>query len=204
MSQKKILFVCGSLNQTTINYQIAQHLKEYALYFTPYYSDGFLHWLAKAHLLDFSILGGKPRRSTEQFLQDHNCAIDYRGISHTYDLVVTCGDLIVQKNIRNKPIILIQEGMTDPENWRYHLVKTLHLPRFFANTSMTGLSDAYEKLCVASEGFRELFIRKGVKPEKIVVTGVPNFDNCQQYLDNNFPYKHYVLAATSHLRESFK
>lgn len=204
MCKKKILFVCGSLNQTTINYQISLHLQDYALYFTPFYSDGLLHLLTKAHILDFSILGGKPKRSTDEFLQDHDCSMDYRGISHDYDLVLTCGDLIVPKNIRNKPVILVQEGMTDPENWRYHLVRKLHLPRVLANTSMTGLSDVYQKMCVASEGFKEIFIRKGVKPEKIVVTGIPNFDYCEQYLDNNFPHKHYVLAATSHLRESFK
>ena len=31
------------------------------------------------------------------------------------------------------------------------------------------------KFCVASEGYRDLFISKGVKPEKIYVTGIPNF-----------------------------
>ncbi len=204
MGKKKILFVCGSLNQTTINFQISRRLKEYELYFTPFFSDGFLYLMTRAHLLDFSILGGKPRRITEQFLRDHNCVIDYRGRSHDYDLIVTCTDLIVPKSIRSIPIILVQEGMTDPEDWRYHLVRTFHLPRFLANTSMTGLSNAYQKMCVASKGFGEIFIRKGVNPEKIVVTGVPNFDNCDQYLNNDFPHKHYVLAATSHLRESFK
>ncbi len=69
---------------------------------------------------------------------------------------------------------------------------------------MTGLSDAYEAFCVASEGYRDLFIRKGVRPEKIVVTGIPNFDNCRQYLTNDFPYRRYVLACTSALRETFR
>ena len=69
---------------------------------------------------------------------------------------------------------------------------------------MTGLSDAYRAFCVASEGYRDFFIRKGARPEKIVVTGIPNFDNCQRYCSNNFPYRHYVLVCTSPLREIFR
>ena len=57
---------------------------------------------------------------------------------------------------------------------------------------------------MASEGYKDLFIKKGVKPEKISVTGIPNFDNCKQYLDNDFPYKNYVLVATSDTRETYK
>jgi len=94
--------------------------------------------------------------------------------------------------------------MTDPENLGYYLAKYLKFPRWIASTSTTGLSDAYDYFCVASEGYRELFIRKGVKPEKIVVTGIPNFDNVEQYKNNDFPYKNFVLAATSDARETFK
>ncbi len=94
--------------------------------------------------------------------------------------------------------------MTDPENLIYYLVKWLKLPRYLASTSTNGLSDAYKVFCVASKGYKELFIRKGVRPEKIVVTGIPNFDNAAQFLNNDFPYKNYVLVATSDARETFK
>jgi len=57
---------------------------------------------------------------------------------------------------------------------------------------------------VASEGYRDLFIRKGIRPEKLVVTGIPNFDNCAQYLDNTFPHRHFVLVCTSDARDTFK
>ncbi len=204
MNRKKILLICGTLNQTTMMYQIAQQLQEHDCYFTPFYSDGFLNLLAQKGYLDFSPLGGQPKSRTEMFLREKGVKFDYGGVHHDYDLVVTCSDLIIPENIENKKIILIQEGMTDPENFKYYLVKSLGLPRYLANTSMTGLSDAYVKFCVASEGYKELFINKGVKPEKIAVTGIPNFDNCQAYLNNDFPYQHYVLAATSHLRETFK
>jgi hypothetical protein len=69
---------------------------------------------------------------------------------------------------------------------------------------MTGLSDRYDYFCVASEGYRELFIEKGIRPEKIVVTGIPNFDNCSEYLGNDFPYHNFVLVATSDTRETFR
>jgi hypothetical protein len=87
----------------------------------------------------------------------------------------------------------------------FHLVRRLRfLPRWLAGTSATGLSDGYRAFCVASEGYREFFIRKGVRPEKIVVTGIPNFDNCRRYCSNDFPYSRYVLVCTSPLREIFR
>jgi hypothetical protein len=119
-------------------------------------------------------------------------------------LVVTCSDLIVPRRIRGSKIVLVQEGMTDPETIAFHLVKALRLPRWIAQTSTTGLSDAYDVFCVASEGYRDLFVRKGVRQEKVRVTGIPNFDHCEQYRNNDFPHKDYVLVATSDMRETFK
>jgi hypothetical protein len=94
--------------------------------------------------------------------------------------------------------------MTDPENLLYHIVKTLKLPRYLASTSTTGLSNAFEVFCVASEGYKQLFIAKGVKGDKIKVTGIPNFDNAEQFCNNDFPYKNFVLVATSDMRETLR
>ena len=121
-----------------------------------------------------------------------------------YDLVYTCSDLIIPKNILGKKIILVQEGMTDPENFMYHLVRKFNLPRYLASTSTTGLSDTYDYFCVASEGYKEFFVSKGVNEGKLKVTGLPNFDNCIRYCKNNFRYKKYVLVATSDSRETLK
>ncbi len=192
------------MNQTMQMVQIYKHLSEYECYFTPYYSDGFLEVLVKAGLLNFTILGNAVRQQAEKYLQSRGLKLDPSAQRQVYDLILTCSDLIIPKNISKSPIVLVQEGMIDPENFKFHLVRKLDLPRYLANTSMTGLSNAYERFCVASEGFRELFIKKGVPAEKIVVTGIPNFDNAKQYLQNDFPYKGYILAATSHLRESYK
>ena len=202
--KKNILFICGSMNQTTIIYKISRHLGEYSCYYTPFYSDGSIGAMAEAGLLDFTVMGGQAKERTLAFLENNNCPIDYKGTQREYDLVVTCSDLVIQDNIKNKSVVLVQEGMTDPEGFKYHLVKNLKLPRYLANTAMAGLSHAYEKFCVASEGYRDLFIQKGVDPEKIEVTGIPNFDHVNALLDNDFPHTGYVLGATSHLRETMK
>lgn len=202
---KKILFICGSLNQTTQMHQIAQHLMDkYDCYFTPYYADGIEDFAARMGWLDFTVLGGRHRRETEAYLQRNRLRVDLRGEGHAYDLVFTCSDLIMPKNIRNTKVILVQEGITEPEGIVYQLVRRFGLPRYLANTATSGLSHAYDLFCVASEGYAQHFIRKSVKPEKIAVTGIPNFDNMADLQKNEFPLHGYALAATSPLRETFR
>lgn len=204
MASKKILFVCGSLNQTSIHHQIAAHLGDHECRFTPFYGTGILGALARSGLLEFSIMGRRARARALAYLREAGCRIDDGGAAGDCDLVVLCTDLYIPRNLHGKRIVLVQEGMTDPENAAYRLVRALGLPRYLANTSMTGLSDAYQAFCVASEGFKEVFVRKGADPEKIRVTGIPNFDHVDSYRRNGFPHKDYVLAATSYLRESGK
>jgi hypothetical protein len=138
-----------------------------------------------------------------QYIHNNNLPLDEGGKNGPYDLVITCTDLIVQPSLRKCRILLVQEGITEPEGFAYWLVKWLGLPRVIANTAATGLSNAYEYFCVASSGYRSLFIRKGVKSRKIKVTGIPNFDQAAAYKTNQFPHKNYVLAATSSIRETF-
>jgi hypothetical protein len=203
--KKRILFIGGSLNQTTMMHKISKHLVDgYDCFFTPYYTDDCKALLNRYGCLDFSILGGKFKQDTLNYFNIHNLEVDEGGKRGNYQLVVTGSDLIIQKNIRGSRIMLVQEGMTDKENIFYYLVKWFKLPRWLASTSVNGLSNAYEKFCVASEGYRDFFIKKGVNPEKIAVTGIPNFDNIKKYMKNSFPYKSYVLAATSDMRETFK
>lgn len=199
-----ILFICGTLNQTTMMHKISTHLGEHKCSFTPYYANGIEDLAAREGWLDFTVLGGRHLKDTMDYLADNHLNVDLRGERGGYNLVVTCGDLIVQKNIRGRRLVLVQEGITEPETWLYHAVKALNLPRYLANTAAMGLSDAYDIFCVASEGYARHFIRKGVRPEKIAVTGIPNFDNLMENLKNDFPYRGYVLVATSPLRESFR
>ena len=202
--KKKILFICGSMNQTTQMHQIAGWLTEYEQYFSPFFSDGILGAASERGLLEFTIMGRKRSERTLEYLRSNGLKLDLGGIQHTYDLVVTCTDLIVPKHIQDRKIVLVQEGMTEPETLLYHLARSIQwIPRWIAGTATTGLSDSYQKFCVASEGYRELFIRKGVNPAKIEVTSIPNFDNCEQYLQNDFNYHDYVLVCTSDNRETF-
>jgi hypothetical protein len=200
----KALFICGSLNQTTMMHQIARQMPEFDTYFSPFYASGFLGDLSRLGLLNSTILGGNHRRRTENYLKDQNLKVDFGGRKRKYDLVVTGTDLIVQDNIRKTRLVLVQEGMTEPEDFTYFLVKNLGAPRFIANTAATGLSKAYDVFCVASPGYRELFIKKGAPADRLIVTGIPNFDNARAYLQNDFPRRNYVLVATSSIRETGK
>lgn len=199
-----LLFICGSLNQTTMMHKISANLTEFNCYFSPFYAEGLMGAAAQAGLADFSILGGRHRKMTETYLKDAGLRLDFGGKQRAYDAVVTCTDLIVQKNLRGQRLLLVQEGMTEAEDWLYYLVRNLKFPRFIANTAATGLSNAYDVFCVASAGYRDLFVRKGADPNKIVVTGIPNYDHAQQYLNNDFPHRDYVLVATSSIRETLK
>jgi hypothetical protein len=204
MARKSILLIGGSMNQTTIVHQVANCLKDHDCWFSPFYGDGWLRAAASAGMLEFSIMGRRARGRAGAYLLANGCPVDDGGTARGYDLVVTCTDIMIPRNIRGNRIVLIQEGMVDPENLVYHLVRALGLPRYLGNTSMTGVSGAYRAFCVASEGFKDIFVRKGADPGKIRVTGIPNFDHVESYRNNGFPLKNYVLAATSYLRECFK
>ncbi len=183
-------------------HQISQYFMDCDCFFTSFYATGLIDFLVKKRFLDFTILGGKFREQTENYFITNRLSIDYQAKNNHYDLVFTCQDIIIPRNIRRKKIILVQEGMTEPENLIYYMVKTFALPRWLAGTSATGLSHAYDLFFVASEGYRDLFVSKGVDLTKIRVTGIPNFDNSTQYLQNDFPYRNFVLAATSDRRET--
>jgi hypothetical protein len=198
-----ILFICGSLNQTTMMHKIASQWRECDCFFTPFYADGIEDFAARMGWLHFTVLGGRHMRETKAYLEDNHLPVDYRGEKHAYDLVVTCSDLIVQKNIRGKRMVLVQEGITEREGLIYQLVKWFKLPRYLASTATTGISNAYDIFCVASHGYREHFIKKGMRPEKIAVSGIPNFDDLSGLCQNDFPLHDYVLVATSPLRETF-
>ncbi len=118
-------------------YKISQQLPDYDHYFTPYYADGFLKMLLKAGLVEYTVLGGKFRKNTEKFLSERNLKMDYEGKQHDYDYVFTCSALYIPKNKKKKKIVLVQEGMTDPEKLNYYIVRYLGLPRYLGATSLT-------------------------------------------------------------------
>jgi hypothetical protein len=204
---RKALFVCGSVNQTKQMHRIAARLPEFEAYFTPYYCDGFLERCRRLGLLEFTILGWSWRKDCLRYLRRNGLALDYEGrrLGNDYNLVVTSSDVIVPQNIRRKRLVAVQEGITDPEGFWFHVRRFLpFLPRWSAGTAWTGTSNLCDRFCVASEGYRDLFVRRGADAKKVVVTGIPNFDNCAAYNNNTFPHRDYVLVCTSDARETWK
>jgi hypothetical protein len=151
------------------------------------------------------VAGGKLVRRCLDYLERERLPVDCRGRRGPYDLVVTCSDLVVPRVARRTRLVLLQEGILDPDGWEYRLWRRLpFLPRWVAGTATTGLSVAYDRFCVASEGYREHFVARGVPRERIAVTGIPNFDDCRRFLENGFPHRGYVLVCTSDARETLK
>jgi hypothetical protein len=203
--RRRILFICGSLNQTTQMHQIALELPEHEHAYTPFYGHGAMEALRQARCLEFTVLGYKLRRRCLDYFESHQLPMDLHGAAGGYDLVVTCSDLIVQRNIRKRPVVLVQEGILDPAGLPFLLCRKLKvLPLWLAGTSTTGLSGRYQRFCVASEGYRDLFVANGAPAERIVVTGIPNFDDCRRFERNDFPHRHFVLVCSSDCRETFK
>lgn len=186
---------------------IAAHLTEYDCYFTQFYSDNpIIKFAVRAGATDRTILGGQFRKRSEEYLAFHRLKNDYaRSVyKNQYDLAVVCSDLLVPKSIRATKSIWVQEGMTDPITSLSKIVKALDMPRYLAgNTSLNGTSNLCDIYCVASDGYREHFEKLGTEPSKIIVTGMPNFDNVKPISSADFSHRNFVLVATSDIRECY-
>ena len=68
--QKRILFICGSMNQTTQMHQISLHLTQYEQTFTPYYCDGIDELYRRLGLMEFTIIGHKLASRCRRYLED--------------------------------------------------------------------------------------------------------------------------------------
>lgn len=210
MKGKKILFTIGSPNQTSQMHQIAMHLPETDNYFSQHF--GKHPWVSfgqKTGILNNAIIGEKShwKRKADKYLADHGLRNDYKGeiFRNRYDMAVMCIDYLVPKFIRKIKSVLIQEGMIDPIRPWGRIVKSLRMPGYWAfDTSLMGYSNKPDLYCVASEGYKEHYIRMGVTPGKIIVTGIPNFDNAASFINNDFPHRGYVMVATSDIRETFR
>jgi hypothetical protein len=85
-----------------------------------------LPWV-RLGVLNFSVLGGRHMMETKEYLSRNSLPVDYRGERYSYELIVTSSDLIVQKNIRGNRMVLVQEGITEPETRVHWMVKWLKL-----------------------------------------------------------------------------
>ncbi|MBC7936590.1 MAG: hypothetical protein H7Y86_14665 [Rhizobacter sp.] len=208
MLKKKILFTIGSPNQTTQMHQVAAELPDYDCFFSQLYSNHpLIKLVLQTGLLDCTILSGEFKKKGDAYLRKYALHNDYAAALHKnqYSLVVLCSDMLVTSQLRQLKTVWIQEGMTDPvTNWG-KIVQGLSLPSWLAaNTAFNGGSNICDIYCAASSGYKKQFAAMGTDAAKIFVTGMPNYDDVKTFLTNDFPYRDYVLAATSDIRETFK
>jgi hypothetical protein len=204
---QKLLFITGSINQTTQMHQIAGELQGFDCWFSQVFADSPLinFFLNRTKLLDGTVMSGQFRHNSEKYLKAHGLQIDYGAKLNTYDVVVYCTDMMVPVRMRKAKTIFVQEGMTDKKSVVSRIVKAINLPPFLSgNTSYNGATNICDVYCAASEGYKQLFTKNGTDEEKIIVTGIPNYDNLQQFRDNDFPYRGYVMVATTDMRETFR
>jgi hypothetical protein len=202
----QVLFICGSLNQTTQLHAVAKAMPGIAARFSPFYSNAPVDLMRRLGWLENTIGGNKLRGRCLGYLAKNALAIDLDGKCGPYDLAVTCTDVALPANLPGTPLVVVQEGILDPTGIGWQIVRRLpdRLPRWLAGTAASGLSGKYQRFCVASQGYRELFIARGAPAERVVVTGIPNFDDCAAFTQNDFPHRDYALVCTSDARETFK
>lgn len=199
---RRALFVCGSLNQTKQLHRVARELREVECWFSPFFGSRLVELGRRLGLLENTIGGNKLRARCLAYLKEHRLPIDLDGKQPGYDLLVDCTDLTLPSRFRGVPTLIVQEGMTDPETRISRLIqRTGVLPLWLAGTTLTGSSGAYDAMCVASEGYRDLFAQRGAPADRLHVTGIPNFDDCASYRHNRLDEYGFVLACTSDLRE---
>jgi hypothetical protein len=195
------------MNQTTQMHEIAKELPGYDCWFSHIFTDSPIINAAIKHtsLISGTVLSGQFREKSEEYLRQHNLNIDYAAKKNKYDLVVYCSDMIIADRLLDTKTIWVQEGMIDKYTPLTTLVKKLHLPTWLTcDTSLNGSTNVCDIYCAASEGYKNYFAKNGTDISKIVVTGIPNYDNCKQYLDNDFPYRDYVMVATTDMRETYR
>ena len=195
------------MNQTSQMHQISQHLTEYDCWYSQFFTDSpFINFfINKTSLINNTIFSGQFKENSEKYLKANGLQMDYRAKLNKYDLVVYCSDIHIPKRLRDAKIVWVQEGMTDKYNFISWLVKALKLsPLITGNTSLNGSSNICDIYCAGSEGYKEQFAKLGTNPDKIHVTGIPNYDNVRQFFDNDFPYKNYVMVATTDMRETYR
>lgn len=206
MKSHRILFLTGSMNQTTQMQQIASHLTEFDCFFSQYFSDNpIISYAIKKGILDNTVMGLPLRNKAEEYMKSQGMRLDYQALENSYDLIVFCSDLLFPSKFKGIKTIWVQEGMIDPFTNISKLIKRLKLPRYLSvGTSLNGTSNLCDIYCAASTGYRDYIIQHGTDASKVVVTGIPNYDNLDQFRQNDFPYQDYVMVATSDMRETYR
>lgn len=206
----RVLFIGGTINQAKMMHKISLHLQDLDCRFTPCY---YTSWGAR--MLDRlfgilrvarnTVLSQRIQESVISYLAKNDLSLDFMAQQGPYDLVVLGNDTFIPENVRNSKKILVQEGIIWPEGWRYRLGVRIPALLWITNSNGAGHSRSYDYFCVASQGYYEWFVSNGLDSKKLVVTGIPNFDNIHaESLNKTFEHENYVLVATHCLREDFE
>ena len=188
-------------------HQIAAELPDFDCWFSQVFTDSpFINFLiSKTRLLDTTVISGRFRKKSENYLKAHGLQVDYAARINEYDLIVYCSDMMVPARMRKYKTLWVQEGMTDKFTLMTRIVKAFKLPGFLCgNTSLNGSSDICDVYCAASGGYKHYFEKNGTRADKIIVTGMPNYDNLVQFIYNDFAYRDYVMVATTDMRETYR
>jgi len=205
--RRKVLFITGSMNQTSQMHQISTHLEDFDCWFSQLFPDTpLLKAIVKyTPIANGTVLADHFRVQAESYMKQHGLQIDFGGDKHQYDLVVNCTDMVVAKKFRQTKTIWVQEGMIDKHTILTDAVKAIGLPPYFTgNTSLNGSTNVCDIYCTASVGYKNYFAKQGTDPSKLIVTGIPNYDNQRQFIKNDFPFHGYVMVATTDMRETYR
>jgi len=205
--RRKVLFITGSMNQTQQMHQISTHLNDFDCWFSHLFPDTPLlkAVLKYTPVANGTVLANHFKLQAENYMRLHDLQIDFGGEKNQYDLVVNCTDMVVAEKFRQTKTIWVQEGMIDKRTILTGAVKALALPPYFTgNTSLNGSTNVCDIYCTASLGYKNHFAKNGTDPSKLIVTGIPNYDHQAQYLNNNFPFRDYVMVATTDMRETYR
>lgn len=188
-------------------HQISRHLPDFECWFSQIYPDSaaMRAFLKYTPFADGTVVAESFRVRSEHYLEQFGALIDYKAEKNHYDLVVQCSDMIVDKKFRKGKTIWVQEGMIDKPTFLTGLVKAFGLPAYVTcNTSLNGSTNICDIYCAASDGYKDYLANYGTDGAKIVVTGIPNYDNQLEFLNNDFPLRDYVMVATSDMRETLR
>ncbi len=64
--------------------------------------------------MERTIAGHRLRQRCLDYLAEERLAVDLDGHRGGYDLVVTCSDVVVPKNVQGKPMLVVQEAFWTP------------------------------------------------------------------------------------------
>lgn len=204
----RCLFLCTTKYNASVLRLVADALPDWDCWFSPFYStENTAYRLAwNLGFIQRTPLNTDYLKKVIQGMEELDLKLDV-GAKGSYDIIVLGNDIFVPQDLRaRRPKVLVQEGWVWPHGWRRWLCKRTSLPGWFAGSNGSGLSNTYDYFCVASQGYKELFVRSGIKDHRIVVTGLPTLDAVERdfapLMDNTEKLK-FVLVTTHPGREYF-